>query len=49
MTEGEFISNSVDALYFDLNKASLSRDESYIDSPKRLKDKNPTITPKHND
>ena len=30
----EFIFDSVDALYYDLNKISLSRGGSYIDSPK---------------
>ena len=33
MRGSEFISDSVDALYYDLNKTSLSRDGSYIDSP----------------
>ena len=36
MRGSEFIFDSVDALYYDLNKISLSRDGSYIDSPKRL-------------
>ena len=35
----EFIFDSVDALYCDLDKISLSRDGSYIDSPKWLKNK----------
>ena len=30
----EFMFNSVDALYYDLNKIRLSRGRSYIDSPK---------------
>ena len=33
----EFIFDSVDTLYYDLNKISLSRRGSYIDSPKWLK------------
>ena len=37
MRGSEFILDSVDALYYDLNKISLSRDGSYIDSPKWLK------------
>ena len=45
----EFIFNSVDALYYDLNKISLSRGGSYIDSPKWLKNKKATINPKSND
>ena len=39
MRGSEFIFNSVDALYYDLNKISLTRGESYIDSSKRLKTK----------
>ena len=35
----EFIFDSFDALYYDLNKIILSRGGSYIDSPKWLKDK----------
>ena len=37
MRGSEFIFDSVDALYYDLNKVSLSRDRSYIDSPEWLK------------
>ena len=33
MRGSEFIFDSVDALYYDLNKVSLSRSGSYIDSP----------------
>ena len=39
MRGSEFIFDSVDALYYDLNKVSLSRGRSYIDSPERLKEK----------
>ena len=49
MRGSEFIFDSVDALYYDLNKICLSRDISYIDSPKWLKDKKATINPKNND
>ena len=49
MRESEFMFNSVDALYYDLNKISLSRSGSYTDSPKWLKDKKATINPKNND
>ena len=39
MTRSEFVYDSVDVLYYNLNKVSLSRDGSYIDSPKWLKTK----------
>ena len=45
----EFIFDSVDALYYKLHKISLNRGRSYIDSPKRLKNKKATINPKNND
>ena len=45
----EFIFDTVNALYYDLNKISLSRGGSYIDSPKWLKNKKATINPKNND
>ena len=34
-------------MYYNLNKLSLSRGESYIDSPKWLKNRNATINPKN--
>ena len=37
MRGSEFVFDSVDALYYDLNKISLCREGSYIDSPKWLK------------
>ena len=43
------IFDSVDALCYHLNKISLSRGRSYIDSPKWLKKKKAAINPKHND
>ena len=49
MRGSEFMFDSVDALYHDLNKISLSRGGSYIDSPKWLKNKKATINPKNND
>ena len=49
MRGSEFIFDSVDVLYYDLNKVSLSRDRSYIDSPKWLKNKKATINSKNND
>ena len=36
-------------MHYDLNKISLSRSGSYIDSPEWLKTKPPTIKPKNND
>ena len=35
----EFVYDSIDVLYYDLNKVSLSRGGSYIDSPKWVKTK----------
>ena len=49
MRGSEFFYDSVDALYYNLNKASLSRGGSYTDSPKWLKNKKLTINPKNND
>ena len=49
MRGSEFIFDSVDELYYDLNKISLSRGGSYIDSPEWLKNKKATINPKNND
>ena len=49
MGGSEFVYDSVDALYYNLNKVSLSRGRSYIDSPKWLKNKKATINPKNND
>ena len=49
MRGSEFIFDSVDAVYYNLNKTSLSRGGSYIDSPKWLKNTNATINPKNND
>ena len=49
MRGSEFVYDSVDSLYYNLNKISLSRGGSYIDSPKWLKNKKATINPKNND
>ena len=49
MRGSEFIIDSVNALYYDLNKISLSRGGSHIDSPEWLKNKKATINPKNND
>ena len=45
----EFVYDSVDLLYYNLNKVSLSRRGSYIYSPKWLKNKKATINPKNID
>ena len=46
MRESEFVYDSVDALYYNFNKVSLSRGGSYIDSRKWLRNKKATINPK---
>ena len=46
MTGSEFVFDSVDALYYDLNKVSLSRGGSYTDFPEWAKNKKATINPK---
>ena len=46
----EFIFDSIDILYYNLNKISLKRGGSYIDSPKWIKNKKATINlQNHND
>ena len=47
MRGSEFVYDSVDVLYYNLNKVSLSRGASYIDSPKWLKYKKATINPQN--
>ena len=49
MRGSNFIFDRLDALYYDLNKISLSRGGSYIDSLEWLKNKKATINPKNND
>ena len=49
MRGSEFLYDSVDVLYYNLNKVSLSRGGSYIDSTKWLKNKKATINPKNKD
>ena len=49
MRGNEFIFDRADALYYNLNKISLSRGGSYIDSPEWLKNKKATLNPKSND
>ena len=45
----KFVYDSVDALYYNLNKVSLSSGGSYIDSPKWLKNKKATINPNNDE
>ena len=49
MRGSEFVYDSIDVLYYTLNKVSLSRGGSYIDSAKWLKNKKATINPKDKD
>ena len=49
MKKSDFEFDGVNFLYDDFNKISINRSGSYIDSPKWLKDKKPTINPKNND
>ena len=49
MQGSDFAFDEVNYLYYDLNKISISKGESYIDSPKWLKDKKSAIIPKNND
>ena len=48
MKGSDFAFNRVNYLYYDLNKITISKGGSYIDSPKWLKDKKSTINPKKN-
>ena len=49
MRGSDFAFDGVNLLYYDFNKISLNRGGSYIESPKRIKDKKSTINPKNND
>ena len=49
MKGSEFLFDSVDLLYYYLQKLSLKRGRSYVHSPKWLKNKKATINPKNND
>ena len=49
MKGSDFAFDGVHYLYYDLNKISISKGGSYIDSPKWLKYKKSTINPKNND
>ena len=45
MKGSKSIFDSIDILYYNLNKISLNRGGSYIDSPEWLKNKKATINP----
>ena len=49
MKGSDFAFDGVNYLYYNLNKISISKGGSSIDSPKWLKDKKSTINPKNND
>ena len=49
MKGSDFAFDGVNYLYYDLNKISISKGGSYIDSPKWLKGKKSTKNPKNND
>ena len=49
MRESEFVPDSIDLLYYHLQKIGLKRGGSYIDSPEWLKNKKATINPENND
>ena len=47
MSGSYLVFESVDLLYYDLDKTTLTRGESYIESPKYLINKGATINPKN--
>ena len=49
MKRSEFVFDSINSLYYKLHKISLNRGGSYIDFPKRLRNKKATINLKNND
>ena len=49
MRGSEFVRDSIDLLYYHLQKIGLERGGSSIDSPEWLKRKKATINPKNND
>ena len=46
MKGSDFIFNGVNYLFYDFNRTTISKDGSYIESPKWLKDKKCTINKK---
>ena len=49
MKGSDFGFDGVNFLYYDVDKMSLNRGGSYIDSPKWIKNEKSTINPKNND
>ena len=49
MSGSEFVFDAVNVLYYDLNKISLNRGGSYIESLEWIKNKKTTINPNNND
>ena len=49
MRRNKFVCDSIDLLYYHLQKIGLKRGGSYIDSPEWLKNKKATINPENND
>ena len=49
MKGSDFIFNGVNYLFYDLNRITISKGGSYIESPKCLKDKKCTINQKNTD
>ena len=49
MKGSDFIFNGINYLYYDLNRITITKGGSYIESPKWLKDKKCTINQKNND
>ena len=49
MRGSEFVRDSIDLLYYHLQKIGLTRGRSYTDSPEWIKNKKATINPKNND
>ena len=49
MKGSEFVSESVDLLYYSLHKITLKRSGSYVKSPEWLRNKRATINPKSKD
>ena len=46
MKGSDFVFNGINYFYYDFNRVSISKGGSYIDSPKRLKDKKSTANQK---
>ena len=49
MKGSDFVFNGINYFYYDLNRVSVSKGGSYIESPKWLKDKKSTVNQKNND